>query len=954
MEISYLPFFILFLGELIRCYNCPVGSYCPVASCSSSLQCTVCEPGSFCPGGGKVDCPEGYYCPGGEDSPNDCPVGHSCPERSAYPGECYMPGEYQPQERQSSCIKCPAGKYCAGTVETDFSGQSVVTGDCTAGFFCPEGSYSEDGKHDYYPNGMNNPCSAGFYCPSGTSTELNCGAGYYCPSGSSNRKICTAGKYCSGNNLVNPSGDCSAGYYCPSGSTSSTQNTCQEGDYCPIGSPSRSDCGASFYCSIDAKIRNDCQIGYYCPGNRMTSQTICPSGKYCDQTRMTNYKDCSLGSYCPEGSFEENSCKGGYYCANPSTRVQCSKGAFCPSGSTKETKCPAGKYCQTNGLSSPTGNCQEGFYCPEGSISPTENLCPKGNMCPTGSGEAIPCTNGKYQNEKGESDCLNCPIGSFCKNPSQDPITCPGGQYCDAINLEEPTGNCSIGYFCPDGSTSSTEFKCEIGYYCPEGSFEQVLCCNGHGNCTNIDQTDCSCIMGYYGDQCESYECFGFQRNDPNVCNSNGFCDSINECKCFENYQGEQCEDFSCFNISKSDPNVCNGNGECVNFDTCECVDLWLGNNCESSLLVSVILPIASGVAGVVIITLIIIIIVTMIICFCFCAQKKKIDEFNKYEDEINLLKLDEKERDNNLSAKFSISKEFFTISNEDIKLIRSLGQGGFGEVFYCEWEGSPAAIKLCTTISIGTEKNDFEMFEKELSLMSSISHPNIVQFHGCCLRTPRIGLIMEYCESGTLSNKLHYSKNIPFIQKLDWLIQISSAIAYLHKRGVMHRDLKPDNILLTNKNGSNVAKLCDFGISRSKSRKNSEEMTKQVGTSSYMAPEVAMGKNYSYSCDVYSFAIIMYVVLTQNIHPYSFFRKEKTGIEILIATKKIRPKTDGIEKKYQWFVDLMIKCWDDNPEERDNIQEINDILKKKRETLKLQKKPSIPKKRNRMRQKKN
>ena len=107
----------------------------------------------------------------------------------------------------------------------------------------------------------------------------------------------------------------------------------------------------------------------------------------------------------------------------------------------------------------------------------------------------------------------------------------------------------------------------------------------------------------------------------------------------------------------------------------------------------------------------------------------------------------------------------------------------------------------------------DFSDFEKELSLLSSISHSNIVHFYGASLKYPRIGILLEYCPG--LDMKSYLSKpnvEISFDQKMKWLSQIFGAVLYLHNRNIIHRDLKSENLLLTKQND---CKLCDFGVSK-------------------------------------------------------------------------------------------------------------------------------------------
>lgn len=202
----------------------------------------------------------------------------------------------------------------------------------------------------------------------------------------------------------------------------------------------------------------------------------------------------------------------------------------------------------------------------------------------------------------------------------------------------------------------------------------------------------------------------------------------------------------------------------------------------------------------------------------------------------------------------------------------------------------------------------------------------------------------MEYCDEGDLAQKVEksISKNLPFSQICKWLLDISSAVAYIHKRSIIHRDLKLENILINN----GVAKLCDFGISRVVNEKNANKtMTKQVGTSIYMSPEITLGKKYSFSTDVFSLGIMMYQLLAHDLDPYSFLKKKtQYGIEQQVARSGIRPMIDESDAKYKgkkWLIQLMKRCWKETPDERPTMIEIQNIIKENKSSWEKHEKKS-------------
>ena len=150
-------------------------------------------------------------------------------------------------------------------------------------------------------------------------------------------------------------------------------------------------------------------------------------------------------------------------------------------------------------------------------------------------------------------------------------------------------------------------------------------------------------------------------------------------------------------------------------------------------------------------------------------------------------------------------------------------------------------------------KNNDWDMseFKNEIHHLSRLRHTNIVTFYGLFFAPPsRVGYVCEFCKQGSVFNFLknlissstnHFDKKGQDVfdsrKKLDWLIQIAKGMRYLHQKGVIFRDLKPENVLIGN-NG--VLKITDFGISKIKddNKQSMVNMTRAAGTSIYMAPE--------------------------------------------------------------------------------------------------------------------
>ena len=553
---------------------CPAGTFSKSTSLQNISQCTPCTPGLYCPVLGLEapvgPCSAGYFCSEGAIMPNPssqlygshCPSGHFCPEGSAFPQLCPS-GTFQPSthtQNESQCLPCTPGYFC------EENGLSDISGPCSPGFFCLEYATSPSPLD----NNTGNICPVGHHCPNATVFPLQCDEGTYANTTSSSQCAeCPPGYFCLVQ-TVEPE-LCPAGFYCPNrtgfnylscprgtfsphrGLRSEVQCTpCTGGNYCAYENATvvSGPCSSGFFCEegVDMATPTDfhrgiggvCPIGHHCPMG--TAVPVgCPSGSYQGLTGEDSCKDCPAGYYCEANSttFFDTPCPPGHYCPNGTeynSQFPCPAGSYNPSNGSNDLgdclPCLPSMYCPTDGLSTPAGFCEAGYYCFLGSVSPTPFAI---NITSVSSLYSDMCLT------VGEASIGNvCPRGSFCPFGSSLPTPCPRGQYCDADGLNTPAGNCTAGFFCPEGSISPTQQHCTPGHYCPEGTPNEVECPTGtFSNATGISAVDycLPCTAGYYcnvrgqteptGMCNEGYYCPKGQR-DPTppefVCTPGHFC----------------------------------------------------------------------------------------------------------------------------------------------------------------------------------------------------------------------------------------------------------------------------------------------------------------------------------------------------------------------------------------------------------------------------------------------
>lgn len=250
------------------------------------------------------------------------------------------------------------------------------------------------------------------------------------------------------------------------------------------------------------------------------------------------------------------------------------------------------------------------------------------------------------------------------------------------------------------------------------------------------------------------------------------------------------------------------------------------------------------------------------------------------------------------------------------MSLFQTVGKGSFGTVYKGKWRGIFVAVKY---IEHETER---DAFLTEVRQLSRVEHPNIVALYGACSKRPNVCLVMEYAEGGSLYNILHCSPRVKYTaaHAMSWALQCADGVAYLHSmkpKPLIHRDLKPPNLLLVK--GGTVLKICDFGTVTDKSTM----MTNNKGSAAWMAPEVFEGSNYTEKCDVFSWGIILWEVLSRE-QP---FKDIQYTYSIMWSVHKgIRPTLiEGLPKPIEH---LMTACWGSDPKNRPSMHEVVELMR--------------------------
>ena len=188
------------------------------------------------------------------------------------------------------------------------------------------------------------------------------------------------------------------------------------------------------------------------------------------------------------------------------------------------------------------------------------------------------------------------------------------------------------------------------------------------------------------------------------------------------------------------------------------------------------------------------------------------------------------------------------------------LGIGGMAVVFraYDKRDSRDIAIKILKE-EVLSDENAFECFDSESRAISMLSHPNIRKIYDISMTGEYKYLTMEYLDGPTLKSYVKSKGNLSHDEALEFITQILDALDHTHARGIVHRDIKPQNIIVVS---DNTIKITDFGIAKQYDPHTTEGEGKGVGTVYYISPEQARGLNIDARGDIYSVGIMLYELI--------------------------------------------------------------------------------------------
>eukprot|EP00501_MAST-03F_sp_TOSAG23-6_P001108 GSMAST32.ASY1.ANO1.1151.1 assembled CDS len=198
------------------------------------------------------------------------------------------------------------------------------------------------------------------------------------------------------------------------------------------------------------------------------------------------------------------------------------------------------------------------------------------------------------------------------------------------------------------------------------------------------------------------------------------------------------------------------------------------------------------------------------------------------------------------------------------------LGEGLSGQVKIItrRSDGEQFALKVmnCASLYMASGTDALKAIRSEIALLSATDHPNVARLYETYNERNRfLYLVLELCSGGELFERLANSKSghLTEYKAAKLVVQMLSSINYLHSKNIVHRDLKLENFVFANKSESSPLKLIDFGFAKQIKNSSDSNMKDMVGTSYYIAPEIALQKMYNYKCDIWSLGVITFMILS-------------------------------------------------------------------------------------------
>lgn len=212
------------------------------------------------------------------------------------------------------------------------------------------------------------------------------------------------------------------------------------------------------------------------------------------------------------------------------------------------------------------------------------------------------------------------------------------------------------------------------------------------------------------------------------------------------------------------------------------------------------------------------------------------------------------------------------------------IGYGGMGEVYRASHTAIERTVAIKLLVNLSTERRLIDRFRNEARIHARLSHPGVATLYDFLETAQGPAIVMEFVAGRTIDEEMRRSRRLSWSEAMGVLRDVAEAVAYLHENGIVHRDIKPNNVKIT---PSGRAKLLDFGIAKDVRSPKLTVAEKIIGTVQYMAPEQLVGRAATPASDVWALGVLFYEMLTGS---QPFAENSISGLLKRIGAAEYRP----------------------------------------------------------------
>ena len=264
------------------------------------------------------------------------------------------------------------------------------------------------------------------------------------------------------------------------------------------------------------------------------------------------------------------------------------------------------------------------------------------------------------------------------------------------------------------------------------------------------------------------------------------------------------------------------------------------------------------------------------------------------------------------MPSEWEIDEKLLTYSEK-------IAQGAFGVLYLGQYCGQEVAVKVLKTPKNENHDDVKREFQQELSTLRKVHHKNVIQLIGAITKGPMLCLVTEFMHGGSMLSFLHKHAPLRLSQIVKYSTGVALGLDYLHKINIVHRDVKTANLLMDE---NDVVKIADFGVARVMA--NDGVMTAETGTYRWMAPEVIAHQVYNHKCDVYSFAITLWELITGGDIPYSGYTPLQAAVGVV--QRGMRPTIP--QSCHQVLAHTIQYSWQADMNTRPEFEQIVEMLR--------------------------